>query len=126
MNPYALAHRAAATLGGEDGADVAVEYSLNELSSMGEPIARPFQVPNSDSYEPTFVKLLFPLYTRQAKALTRMMSIENSSVMFREEERAEENLPGVGWCAIARAFKESPLRGGVLGDAIGSGKVSYA
>jgi hypothetical protein len=51
-----------------------------------------------------------------------MMDIESGSVVFKEEERAEENLPGVGWCVIAKAFKESPLRGGVLGDAIGSGK----
>jgi hypothetical protein len=122
MNPYVLAHRAASILGGEKTSEIKIEYSLNELSSMGEPIARPFQVPNSDSYMPTSVELLFPLYPRQAKALTRMMDIESGSVVFKEEERAEENLPGVGWCVIAKAFKESPLRGGVLGDAIGSGK----
>ena len=29
---------------------------------------------------------------------------------------------GVGWCLIGKASKTSPLRGGVLGDAIGSGK----
>jgi SNF2 family DNA or RNA helicase len=28
----------------------------------------------------------------------------------------------VGWCLIARARKRTPLKGGVLGDAIGSGK----
>ena len=50
------------------------------------------------------------------------MAIESGNVPFREEERSEAVLPGVGWCLIARAFKTSSLRGGVLGDAIGSGK----
>jgi hypothetical protein len=92
----ALAHRAANALGGEETEEVKIEWSLNELSSMGEPIARPFQVPNSDAHEPANVELLYPLYTRQAKALTRMLDIENGKVIFSEEERAEENLPGVG------------------------------
>lgn len=121
INPYALAHRAAATLGGEK-AEVHVDFSLNELSSMGEPETKEFAVPNSDVYEPTNVDMKYPLYPRQAKALTRMMDIESGNVVFPEEERSEEVLPGVGWCAMAKASKKSPLRGGVLGDAIGSGK----
>lgn len=28
----------------------------------------------------------------------------------------------MGWCLIGRARKQTPLKGGVLGDAIGSGK----
>ena len=48
-----------------------------------------------------------------------MQAIESGSVAFSEEERAEIVLPGIGWCLIARAAKHSPLRGGVLGDAIG-------
>ena len=51
-----------------------------------------------------------------------MMAIESGNVPFSEEERWEQNLSGIGWCLIARASKTSPLRGGVLGDAIGSGK----
>ena len=51
-----------------------------------------------------------------------MLAIESGDVAFSEEERSEHVLPGVGWCLIARAKKTSPLRGGVLGDAIGSGK----
>ncbi len=89
---------------------------------MGEPDTKVFAVPNSDEYSPTNVPgLALPLYPRQAKALTRMLSIENGKVEFSEEERSEHVLPGIGWCMIGRASKKSALRGGVLGDAIGSG-----
>lgn len=123
MNPYVPAHRAAAQLGGEQTGNVDVEYCLSELSSMGEPPTKEFHVPNSDSYEETTIDgLVLPLYKRQAKALSRMLAIENGSVPFAEEERSEIVLPGIGWCLSAKASKSSPLRGGVLGDAIGSGK----
>jgi SNF2 family DNA or RNA helicase len=89
---------------------------------MGEPETKEFHVPNSDAYETAHVELNLPLYKRQAKALRRMLDIENGSVEFSEEERSEHVLAGVGWCLIARASKKTPLRGGVLGDAIGSGK----
>lgn len=123
MDPHVAAHRAAAQLGGRAADSVRVDYCLAELSSMGEPPTQPFHVPNSDAYYPAEIDgLLLPLYTRQAKALTRMQSIEGRKVPFSEEERSEIVLPGVGWCLMARASKTSPLRGGVLGDAIGSGK----
>ena len=123
MNPRVPAHRAAALLGGEKTDSIEVDYCLSELSSMGEPPTKEFHVPNSDAYEETSVDgLVLPLYKRQAKALTRMLAIESGSVPFPEEERSEIVLPGIGWCLIARATKHSPLRGGVLADAIGSGK----
>lgn len=125
MNPEVAAHRAAAFLGSENESDVSVEYQLAELSSMGEPTTKEFRVPNSDKYEVTEFaqnELKLPLYPRQAKALTRMLDIESGSVLFSEEERSEHVLPGVGWCLIAKAGRKTPLRGGVLGDAIGSGK----
>jgi len=123
MNPYVLAHRAAAHLGGKADGSLEVCYSLAELASMGEPEVKVFRVPNSDGFDETALEgLEHDLYPRQAKALTRMLAIENGDVLFPEEERAEVVLPGVGWCLSARAKKESRLRGGVLGDAIGSGK----
>jgi SNF2-related domain len=123
MNPAVAAHRAAARLGGKATGSIEVEYCLAELSSMGEPETRDFHVPNSDAFDETHIDgLALPLYKRQAKALTRMLAIENGSVQFLEEERSEHVLPGIGWCLIAKAQKEFPLRGGVLGDAIGSGK----
>ena len=123
MNPYVGAHRAAAILGGEDTDLVEIEYCLRELSSMGEPDTKDFRVPNSDEYSDIKISdLELPLYTRQAKALSRMLDIENGGVQFAEEERSEHILPGIGWCLIAKSSKKSPLRGGVLGDAIGSGE----
>jgi len=129
MNPSVAAHHAAAylvrgrALGDEYAKTLQVDYCLSELSSMGEPNTKEFRVPNSDAYEEAFVDgLQLPLYTRQAKALNRMQAIERGDVEFSEEERSEHLLHGIGWCLIARAAKKSPLRGGVLGDAIGSGK----
>lgn len=123
MNPYVAVHRAAAILGGEETDSIDIGFCLSELSSMGEPDTKDFKVPNSDQYSPTEIpELELPLYPRQAKALTRMLAIESGSVQFSEEERSEHVLPGVGWCLIGKASKTSPLRGGVLGDAIGSGK----
>jgi hypothetical protein len=123
MNPYVAVHRAGAILGGEETDSVDIGYCLSELSSMGEPDTKDFKVPNSDEYSPTEIsELELPLYPRQAKALTRMLDIESGLVDFSEEERSEHILPGVGWCLIGKASKTSPLRGGVLGDAIGSGK----
>ena len=124
MNPYVAAHRAAAQLGGETAGTLDIDYCLSELSSMGEPDTKVFHVPNSDTYEETAIAdMELPLYKRQAKALTRMLAIESGKVPFSEEERSEHVLSGIGWCLIARAAKKSPLRGGVLGDAIGSGEL---
>ena len=129
MDPSVAAHNAAASLvqGRTNAIEYAkslqVDYCLAELSSMGEPDTKVFQVPNSDGYSEASVDgLELPLYPRQAKALTRMQAIESGEVEFSEEERSEHVLPGIGWCLIARASKKAPLAGGVLGDAIGSGK----
>jgi hypothetical protein len=51
-----------------------------------------------------------------------MRDIEAGKVDFNEEERSEHILNGIGWCLIGKASKITPLKGGVLGDAIGSGK----
>jgi hypothetical protein len=129
MNPLVPCHQAAAHLiRGRGLADdvtkaIDVSYSLSELSMMGEPITKEFRVPNSDAYQPTAVEgMELPLYPRQAKALSRMRDIEAGKVDFTEEERSEHILNGIGWCLIGRASSTTPLKGGVLGDAIGSGK----
>lgn len=129
MNPVVAGHQAAAHLvrgrglGDDYAKSVDVYYSLSELARMGEPTTKEFHVPNSDAYEETEVEgMELPLYSRQAKALTRMQDIEAGRVEFDEEERSEHILNGVGWCLIGRATRKTPLKGGVLGDAIGSGK----
>jgi hypothetical protein len=125
-NPIIAAHRARALLPGDSNDDIEVAYQVAEYSSMAEPNTEKFKIPNSDAYAPvTFDEdngLLLPLYPRQAKAVTRMIDIEKGRVEFNEEERSEHTLPGVDWCLIAKASRKTTLRGGVLGDAIGSGK----
>jgi hypothetical protein len=129
MNPVVAGHQAAAHLVRGRGLgegfvrSIDVSYSLSELSRMGEPKTKEFHVPNSDAFEETTVDgMELPLYSRQAKALTRMRDIEAGKVDFNEEERSEHTLNGIGWCLIGKASKMTPLKGGVLGDAIGSGK----
>jgi hypothetical protein len=125
MNPLIAGHLAANPIreGRDIQKDVEVSFRLSELSSMVAPDTEEFKVPNSNSYTETVVEnLTYPLYSRQAKALTRMIDIEEGRVLFTEEERSEHVLPGVGWCLIGRACHKVGLRGGVLGDAIGSGK----
>ena len=129
MNPVVAGHQAAAHLVRGRGLgegfvrSIDVSYSLTELSRMGEPKTKEFHVPNSDAFEETTVDgMELPLYSRQAKALTRMRDIEAGKVDFNEEERSEHTLNGIGWCLIGKASKMTPLKGGVLGDAIGSGK----
>ena len=129
LNPVVAGHQAAAHLIRGSGLDDAfvqsihVDYCLSELSRMGEPMTKEFHVPNSDGYKETSVDgMEFRLYPRQAKALTRMLAIEDGKVLFNEEERSEHILSGVGWCLIGRATRAASLKGGVLGDAIGSGK----
>ena len=131
MNPVVAGHQAAAHLirsrglGDDYIRSVCVYYCLSELSRMGEPLTKEFHVPNSDAYVETHIESLeLPLYPRQAKALTRMQAIESGLVEFNEEEMSEHILNGVGWCLIGRAARKNPLHGGVLGDAIGSGKTA--
>jgi len=83
MNPSVAGHQAAAHLirgrglGDDYVKAVDVEYCLSELSRMGEPTTEEFKVPNSDPYEEATVDgMELPLYSRQAKALTRMKAIE--------------------------------------------------
>lgn len=124
MNPIVAAHRAAALLRcADDNSHIDVQFSLAEMSSMGEPDTKAFHVPNSDMFdEATVTGLQLPLYSRQARALSRMLKVERGEAGFSQEERSEHVLPGIGWCLIAKAAKQSPLRGGVLADTIGSGK----
>mmetsp|Transcript_4107 Transcript_4107/g.5670 ORF Transcript_4107/g.5670 Transcript_4107/m.5670 type:complete len:1268 (-) Transcript_4107:118-3921(-) len=125
MNPVVAAHNAAAALiqGRDVIDDLQVSIRLAELTSMAEADTTEFRVQNSDVYGETSVPgLKLPLFPRQAKALTRMMDIECGKVIFSEEERSEHVLPGVDWCLMGRATRNCPLKGGVLADAIGSGK----
>ena len=125
MNPQVPAHHAASALmHGRDVSDkIDIAFRLSELTSMAEADTEEFRVPNSNTYDETSVSnLIHPLYPRQAKALTRIINIEKGEVIYSEEERSEHVMPGIGWCLIARATRNTPLRGGVLADAIGSGK----
>ena len=63
----------------------------------------------------------------QARALGRMLAIDDGAVSFTEEEMSDHALAsGIGWTLKVKAAREAPLRGGVLADAVGAGKTVNA
>ena len=63
------------------------------------------------------------LYERQQKVVTKMLAIEESKTEFEELEMSEHEMPGaVGLSLVARATRMRTISGGVICDAIGSGK----
>jgi len=52
-----------------------------------------------------------------------MLNIEGGNVDFEEIEMNEQSMPGsTSWSLVAKAARTSKLKGGVIADAIGSGK----
>jgi len=127
--PQVAAHHAAFGLieGRGEGMerDVSVTFRLLSSSQQKDPILRRFLLHNCRELDETSVKLKgnFDLYERQKKAVTKMLNIEGGKVTFEEIEMSEQPMPGsTGWSLVAKASRTSQLRGGVIADAIGSGK----
>ena len=127
--PEIVAHRAARQLvegrGGNLRDEVTVSFRLSDLMQQSDPITSPFKVRNCDKEEPTFVKLSEPynLYERQQKVVSKMLAIEDKRTTFNEIEMSEQEMPGSsGLSLIAKASRDRKLCGGVICDAIGSGK----
>jgi SNF2-related domain len=103
-------------------------YRLSDISQQSDPILKAFMVSNCDAVIPTDITLKAPyqLYQRQQRVVTKMTAIENSSTDFDELELSEHEMPGaVGLSLIARATRKRTISGGVICDAIGSGKSTY-
>ncbi len=127
--PQVAAHHAAFALieGRGEGMerDVSVTFRLLCSSQQKDPILQRFLLHNCRELDETSVKLKgnFDLYERQKKAVTKMLNIEGGKVDFEEIEMSEQPMPGsTGWSLVAKASRTSQLRGGVIADAIGSGK----
>jgi SNF2 family DNA or RNA helicase len=126
--PEVAAHHAAFGLiegrGGAIEREVSVEFRL--LSSIqDDPVLGRFQLHSCSDLPETNIPLKSPheLYERQKKAVTKMLSVENGKNRFDEIEMSEEAMPGsTGWSLIAKASRNTSLRGGVIADAIGAGK----
>ncbi len=128
-NPKVAAHHAAFGLidgrGGEMERDVTVTFRLLSSNQQKDPILRRFLLHNCRDMDETSVELKgnFDLYERQKKALTKMLNIEGGNVDFEEIEMNEQSMPGsTSWSLVAKAARTSKLKGGVIADAIGSGK----
>jgi len=104
---------------------VVVHFRLSSLLSQVDPKLDMFKVYSCDDEEPTFVQLkrTHKLYARQQKALTKMLAIENRETSFEEIEMSEHAMPGdTGWSVTAKATRMTTICGGVIADAIGSGR----
>jgi site-specific DNA-cytosine methylase len=127
--PEVVAHRAAGQLiegrGGTIKDEVSVTFRLSDLAQQSDPVISRFKVSNCDSHEAMFVELRGPqkLYERQQKVVSKMLAIEDSKTEFNEIEMSEQEMPGsCGLSLIAKASRDRKLSGGVIADAIGSGK----
>ena len=129
--PEVVAHRAAGQLiqgRGGDGKlqdEVNVVFRLSDMTQQSDPVVSPFKVSNCDAEQAKFVALKEPhvLYERQQKVVSKMLAIEDLKTNFEELEMSEQEMPGSsGLSLIAKASRDRKLCGGVIADAIGSGK----
>lgn len=128
-SPSVVAHRAAFQLcegrgGRELHNEVGVQYRLTDVTQQKDPVITPFKVSNCESEEPTEVGLKSPygLYERQQKVVSKMLAVERMETDFEEVELSEQEIPSCGISLIAKATRNRKIRGGVIADAIGSGK----
>lgn len=124
-----MAHRAANALIEGRGQStlrdkLSVVFRLSDVTQQKDPIIKPFQVRNCDAEAATLVELGSPykLYVRQQKVVTKMLRIERSEMEFEEVEICDQEMPELGISIIAKATGNRRLCGGVIADAIGSGK----
>jgi len=65
----------------------------------------------------------YKLYKQHQKVVKKMVVIKNRNTNFKELEMGEHEIPGsTRLSLIARATKNTKVRGGVIADAIGAGK----
>ena len=128
--PKVVMHCAASQLikgqGGDNFKDeVMVCFHLSDLLQQSDPVISPFKVSNCDAENATYIKLkaLHKLYKRQQKVVTKMLAIEELKTEFDEIEMSEHEMPrSVGLNLMAKATRKTQIHGGVIADAIGSGK----
>ncbi|KAL7551244.1 LOW QUALITY PROTEIN: hypothetical protein ACHAWF_014435, partial [Thalassiosira exigua] len=124
--PEVVAHHAAFGLIDDRcgiGDELSVDFRL--LSTQDDPVLERFRLHNCHDLPETLVPLKEPyeLYERQRRAVTKMLQVEKGDVAFEEVEMNEQAMPGsTGWSLVARASRNTRLCGGVIADAIGSGK----
>jgi len=125
---HVAAHRVAKQLldgRGISPNEVAVSFRFADTTLQKDPVIEPFKVRACDSEEPTNVSLRKPyeLYPRQQKVVTKMWKVETSKTDFEELEMMEHPMPGsTGISMTCKAVRKNTLKGGVIADAIGSGK----
>ena len=111
-----------------DAKGINVKFHFTDISLQEDPVIDPFKVKTCQNEEPTDIALKepFSLYERQKKVVTKMVSIENAQTDFKEMEMVENPVYGSSGLSLTTvAERATKLRGGVIADAIGAGKVSF-
>jgi hypothetical protein len=112
---------------GINSKSIQVQFHFSDTSLQEDHVINPFKVRTCDKEEPIDVPLKepFSLYERQQKVVAKMINIENSKASFEELEMVEKPLYGSsGLSLTTQAKRMTQIRGGVIADAIGAGKVS--
>ncbi len=109
-----------------DAKDISVQFHFTDTMLQEDPVINPFKVKSCDDVEPVEIELKAPysLYERQKRVCAKMIQIENGETDFEELEMIEHTLYGsTGLGVTTQAKRPTKLRGGVIADAIGAGKV---
>jgi hypothetical protein len=110
-----------------DAGEVSVNFRFTDTHLQDDPVIDPFKVKTCRNEATTNIDLKKPhnLYDRQKRVITKMLNIENGVTHFEELEMVEHALYGSSGLSLTTIAKRtSNLRGGVIADAIGAGKVS--
>lgn len=127
--PHVAAHYVGRQLiDGRDvnASDLSVQFRFTDTYLQDDPVIDPFKVKTCRDEAITNIELKKPysLYDRQKKVITKMLNIEHGVTQFEELEMVEHALYGSSGLSLTTiAKRNSKLRGGVIADAIGAGKV---
>nr|KAK5436053.1 hypothetical protein LTR18_009632 [Exophiala xenobiotica] len=128
INIKTLTHRAVSQLHTDpdlvEVAGVAEWRIIRHDRFASYPTFGPIEILSNDDTEPIdkrdFGKRR--LWDSQRRVLTWMRSQEEEPKTWEELSLVECRLPSLGWNVESRAFSEKVVRGGVIGDNVGSGK----
>ncbi|KAK5205647.1 hypothetical protein LTR41_008715 [Exophiala xenobiotica] len=128
INIKTLTHRAVSQLHTDpdlvEVAGVAEWRIVRQDRFASYPTFGPIEILSNDDTEPIdkrdFGKRR--LWDSQRRVLTWMRSQEETPKTWEELSLVECRLPSLGWNVESRAFSEKVVRGGVIGDNVGSGK----
>ena len=129
LPPLTLARQAMIQMGEQENADRNSIFEWRvvphfELGSNFEKLAFTSNKKDSEAKQPpNFLK--FPLRKEQLRSLSWMLNQERTQEPFMEEEVCESVLPSLDWRAEGRVQRPVLVRGGIIADEVGYGKLIF-